>query len=199
MKERSAKAREPPGACLYATATADPFFNESFKMPLPPPEKRRYAHLAPYRGYAIATYKDALDEPLYFVAKVPVFVVYFAVDDRGDPITPIDTCFWSPFLAMAMIDTYVAMTEHERKTWWKTQGTWPLIHQNYSAQHQLPMLLDTMRDIASESADPDLDLLYGDATEYGKHVEQRILKSLRTVYLTPKPAEGEDAIFAKPE
>lgn len=199
MKERNVKAREPPGACLYATATADPFFNESFKMPLPPPDKRRYDHMAPYRGYTIATYKDALDEPLYRVAKVPVYAVYFALDTFGDPITPVDTCFWSPFLAMAMIDIYVAMNENERKTWWKCQGAWPLIHQNYSSQHHLPMLLDTMRNIAAECADPDLDLLFGDAGEFGKHVEKRIRKGLDTIHLTPKPDEGEDAIFAKSE
>ncbi|QZI85597.1 hypothetical protein CPT_Suzuki_024 [Stenotrophomonas phage Suzuki] len=192
MSDRSyiamrAAARDPPQACMHAAATSDPYFNESFPMPLPPPEKRRYAHMASYRGYTIATYKDMLDEPVYHVDGVPIFVVYFALDDLGDSITPVDTCFWSPFLARAMIDIYVGMTEGERKAWWKRQGTWPMIHQNYSSQHHLPMLLDVMRGIAAECDDPDLDLLFGDASEFGQHIQKRIKRGLDTLHISPKP------------
>ena len=194
-----AAARDPPQACIHAAATQDPFFNESFKMPLPDASHRRYAEMTPYRGYTIATYKDPLDEPLYRIGRVPVFVVYFALDELGDSITPVDTCFWSPFLAMAMVDQYVGMTEGERKLWWKRQGAWPMIHQNYSAQHQLPMLVDTLRTLAAECADPDLDLMYGDATEFGSYIEKRIKKGLETIHNTPRPKDGEDDIFAKSE
>ena len=194
-----AAAREPPQACLHAAATLDPLFNESFTMPLPDASKRRYAHMAAYRGHTIATYKDPLDEPVYLVGTVPVFAVYFALDELGDPITPLDTCFWSPFLAMAMIDQYVAMTEHERKVYWKQQGAWPMIHQNYSAQHQLPMLVDTLRNVAAECSDPDLDLMYGDASEFGREMAKRIKKGLETLHHVPKPQEGDEDIFAKPE
>lgn len=194
----SAAAPMTKMACVYASATTDPYFNESFKMPLPTATQRRYADMTPYRGYTIATYKDALDEPLYRVAKVPVFVVYFALDEMGESITPVDTCFWSPFLAMAMVDQYVALTEHERKLWWKAQGAWPMLHQNYSAQHQLPMLVDTLRNVAAECSDPDLDLLYGDATEFGAAMAAKIKKGLETIHSTPKPKDGDD-IFAMPE
>ncbi|MGH8074256.1 MAG: hypothetical protein ACREO4_09300 [Lysobacter sp.] len=204
MSERNitamrAAAREPPMACVHAAATLDPYFNESFKMPLPSATQRRYADMTPYRGYTVATYKDPLDEPLYRVGKVPVFVVYFALDEMGESITPVETCFWSPFLAMAMIDQYVGMTEHERKLYWKQQGAWSMIHQNYSAQHQLPMLLDTLRNVAAECSDPDLDLLYGDATEFGRAMAQRIKAGLETIHRVAKPKDGEDDIFAKPE
>lgn len=192
-----AAAREPPQACLYAAATLDPMFNESFNMPLPSASQRRYVSLENYRGYSIATYKDPLDEPVYFVGKVPVFAVYFTIDDLGDSITPVDTCFWSPFLAMAMIDQYVALTEHERKLWWKRQGAWPMIHQNYSAQHQLPMLVDSMRNIAAECSDPDLDLLYGDATEFGREMETKIVRALETLHHVPQPKEGEERPIAR--
>ena len=194
-----AAAREPPQACLHAAATLDPLFNESFTMPLPDASKRRYAHMAAYQGHTIATYKDPLDEPVYLVGTVPVFAVYFALDELGDPITPLDTCFWSPFLAMAMIDQYVALSEHERKQWWKAQGAWPMIHQNYSAQHQLPMLLDTLRNVAAECADPDLDLMYGDASEFGRAMAAKIKKGLETLHHVPKPKDGDEDIFAKPE
>ena len=202
MSERSfiamrAAQPEPKQACLYASASLDPYFNESFRMPLPDASKRRYAHMAAYRGYTIATYKDPLDEPVYLVGTVPVFAVYFALDELGDPITPLDTCFWSPFLAMAMIDQYVAMTEHERKVYWKQQGAWPMIHQNYSAQHQLPALVDCMRTIAAEASDPDLDLLYGDATEYGKFVSASITAALDVIPRTPAPKEGEERPHAR--
>lgn len=180
-------AREPPGACVRAAATLDPYFNESFKMPLPDASQRRYEALTPYRGFMIGTYKDPLDEPVYEVSKVPVFAVYFALDEMGDSITPVDTCFWSPFLAMAMIDQYVAMSEHERKRYWKSQGQWTMIHQNYNAQHRLPALMDMLRTLAAEASDPDLDLMYGDATEFGKRVVAAIEKGLDTVHQTPKP------------
>jgi hypothetical protein len=206
MSERSfiamqaaAAAREPPRACLHASATLDPYFNESFKMPLPSADKRRYVDMTTYKGYTIATYKDPLDEPLYRIGKVPVFAVYFALDELGESITPVETCFWSPFLAMAMVDQYVALTEHERKSWWKAQGAWPMIHQNYSAQHQLPMLVDTLRNVAAECADPDLDLMYGDASEFGRAMAAKIKKGLETLHHVPKPKDGDEDIFAKPE
>ena len=192
-----AAAREPPQACLYAAATLDPMFNESFKMPLPSASQRRYVSLENYQGYSIATYKDPLDEPVYLVGKIPVFAVYFALDEMGDPITPLDTCFWSPFLAMAMVDQYIALNEHERKLWWKQQGAWRMIHQNYSAQHQLPALVDCMRTIAAEASDPDLDLLYGDATEYGKFVSASITAALDVIPRTPAPKEGEERPHAR--
>lgn len=182
-----AAAREPPQACLHATATLDPYFNESFKMPLPSASQRRYTEMTPYRGYTIATYKDPLEEPLYRVNKIPVFVVYFALDEMGDSITPVDTCFWSPFLAMAMVDQYVALNEHERKLWWKMQGAWPMIHQNYNAQHRLAPLVDMMRTLAAECSDPDLDLMYGDASEFGKYMEASIVAGLNAVHRSPEP------------
>lgn len=202
MSERSFTAMrttqpEPKQACLYASASLDPYFNESFRMPLPDASKRRYAHMAAYRGCTIATYKDPLDEPVYLIGTTPVFAVYFALDELGDPITPLDTCFWSPFLAMAMIDQYVAMTEHERKVYWKQQGAWPMIHQNYSAQHQLPMLVDTLRNVAAECSDPDLDLMYGDASEFGREMAKRIKKGLETLHHVPKPEEGEERPYAE--
>ena len=131
------------------------------------------------------------------VGKVPVFAVYFALDEMGDSITPVDTCFWSPFLAMAMIDQYVALNEHERKAYWKQQGAWPMIHQNYSAQHQLPMLVDTLRNVAAECSDPDLDLMYGDASEFGREMAKRIKKGLETLHHVPKPQEGEERPTAR--
>lgn len=182
-----AAARDPPQACIHAAATLDPYFNESFKMPLPNAAQRRYEALTPYRGYTVATYKDPLDEALYDISGVPVFVVYFALDEMGDSITPVDTCFWSPFLAMAMIDQYVALTEHERKHWWKREGAWPMIHQNYNAQHRLPALVDLLRKLAAEASDPDLDLMYGDATEFGKAMETRIVAELETLHRLPAP------------
>jgi hypothetical protein len=188
-----AAAREPPTACVHAAATLDPLFNESFTMPLPTAAKRRYVEMTPYRGHTIATYRDPLDEPLYRVAGVPVFVVYFALDEMGDPITPVDTCFWSPFLAMAMIDQYVGMTEGERKRYWKQQGHWPMIHQNYNAQHRLPALMDTLRNVAAECADPDLDLMYGDASEFGKKIEFQITTELLTIdSRTPKDVSAKE-------
>lgn len=195
MSERSyiamrAAARDPPQASVHAAATLDPYFNESFKMPLPNAAQRRYEALTPYRGYTIGTYKDPLDEPVYVASGVPVFVVYFALDDMGDSITPVDTCFWSPFLAMAMIDQYIGMTEGERKAFWKAQGAWPMIHQNYNAQHRLPALMDTMRTLAAEASDPDLDLMYGDATEFGKHVTAAINAGLETIHGLPAPEKN---------
>ena len=192
-----AAAPEPKSACLHASASLDPYFNESFRMPLPDAAKRRYAHMAEYRGYTVATYKDPLDEPVYRVGKVPVFAVYFALDEMGDSITPVDTYFWSPFLAMAMIDQYVGLTENERKLWWKRQGAWPMIHQNYSAQHQLPMLVDTLRNVAAECDDADIDLMYGDASEFGREMAQRIKKGLETLHHVPKPQEGEERPTAR--
>lgn len=192
-----AAAPEPKSACLHASASLDPYFNESFRMPLPDAAKRRYAHMAEYRGYTVATYKDPLDEPVYRVGKVPVFAVYFALDEMGDSITPVETCFWSPFLAMAMIDQYVALNEHERKQWWKAQGAWPMIHQNYSAQHQLPMLVDTLRNVAAECDDADIDLMYGDASEFGKAMAAKIKKGLSTLHGVPKPKEGEERPYAR--
>lgn len=182
-----AAARDPPSACARAAATLDPYFNESFKMPLPNAAQRRYEALTPYRGYTVATYKDPLDEPLYHVSGVPVFVVYFALDEMGDSITPVDTCFWSPFLAMAMIDQYVGMTEAERKSYWKQQGAWTMIHQNYNAQHRLPALMDMLRTLAAECSDPDLDLMYGDATEFGKWMAASINAGLDVLHQTPAP------------
>lgn len=193
-----AAARDPPQASIHAAATLDPYFNERFRMPLPDASKRRYAHMAAYRGCTIATYKDPLGEPLYVVSGVPVFVVYFALDETGDPITPVDTCFWSPFLAMAMIDQYVALNEHERKQWWEAQGAWTMIHENYNAQHQLPMLLDTLRNVAAECADPDLDLMYSDASEFGKAMAAKIKKGLSALPNVPKPEEGGERPYARP-
>lgn len=202
MSERNyiamrAAARDPPQACVHAAATLDPMFNESFRMPLPSADKRKYAHMASYKGYTIATYKDPLDEPVYLVGKVPVFAVYFALDELGESITPVDTCFWSPFLAMAMVDQYLAMNEHERKQWWKAQGAWPMIHQNYSAQHQLPMLVDSLRRVAAECSDPDLDLMYGDASEFGQRMARKIANALDNIHQVPKPRDGEEDIFAR--
>lgn len=199
MSDRSyiamrAAARDTPLACLHAAATLDPYFNESFAMPLPNATQRRYAHMTNYRGYTIATYKDPLDEPLFCVATVPVFVVYFALDEMGESITPVETCFWSPFLTMAMIDQYVAMTEHDRKLWWKRQGPWQMIHQNYSAQHRLPGLIDMMRTLAAECSDPDLDLLYGDASQFGKYMEASIVAGLDAI-----EQHKTDDVFATPE
>jgi hypothetical protein len=167
-------------------------------MPLPLAKNRKYVHMTEYRGYTIATYKDPLDEPVYSIGKVPVFAVYFALDEFGDVLTPVDTCFWSPFLAMAFIDQYVALTEHERKLYWKQQGAWPMLHQNYNAQHILPRLVDSMRNIAAECTAPDLDVWHDSASEYGAEVEKRIKKAIEYIYLSPKP-KGEDDIFATPE
>lgn len=205
MSDRSIEAmrkaaRAPPQACVHAAATQDPYFNESFKMPLPLANKRKYDCMTDYRGYTVATYKDPLDEPLYRVAGVPVYAVYFALDEFGDPITPVDTCFWSPFLAMAMIDQYIGMTEGERKLWWKAQGAWPMIHQNYNAQHQLPALVDALRQVAAECSDSDIDIMYGDASEFGREMARKIAVQLNTIATVPRPKDkdGND-IYAKAE
>ena len=149
-----------------------------------------------YRGYGIATLKS--DTPLYRVSGVPIFVLYFAVDDLGDPITPCETAFWSPFLAMAMIDQYISMTENERKQWWKKQGAWPMIHQNYNAQHRLPPLLDLLRSVAAECEDPDLDLLYGDASDFGKALSETLKCQLQKIDIHD-PRLNPDNLHAKSE
>lgn len=189
------RAPATPQACLYAAATLDPIFNESHAMPLPSPAQREYEHMAEYRGHFVATYKDTLDLPLYRVNGSPIYAVYFALDALGDPITPVDTCFWSPFLAMAMIDQYIALNEHDRKAYWKKQGPWRLIHQNYNAQHQLPQLLDTMRSLAAEATDPDIDIMYGDASEFSAYIAARMTEALDTISQSttyaPRSADDE--------
>ena len=167
-------------------------------MPLPTPEKRKYVSVDPYRDYVIATYKDPLDEPLYYVAGVPIFAVYFALDELGGVIAPLDTCFWSPFLAMAFIDQYIAMSEHDRKAFWKAQGQWRMIHQNYNGQHQLPFLVDTLRRVAAEASDPDADLCYDGVSAFGRAIEAKIVNALDRVARAPFPSEDGKTPWAKP-
>lgn len=203
MSDRSyiamrAARREKPQACVYAAATQDPLFNESFPVPLPTPEKRKYVSVVPYRDHVIATYKDPLDEPLYYVAGVPIFAVYFALDELGGVIAPLDTCFWSPFLAMAFIDQYIAMNEHDRKAFWKSQGPWRMIHQNYNGQHQLPFLVDTLRQVAAEASDPDADLCYDDVSAFGRALEAKIVNAMDRVARVPFPSEDGKTPWAKP-
>jgi len=203
MSDRSyiamrASKRDSPQACLYATATQDPLFNESFPMPMPPPEKRTYVSAVTYRDYTIATYKDPLEEPLYRVAGVPIFVVYFALGEFGEVIAPVDTCFWSPFLAMAFIDQYIGMKEEERQAYWQMKGPWRMIHQNYNAQHQLPFLVDTLRKVAARSSDPDADLYYDGVTDFGKSIAGEIDAALDRTAITPYPSEDGKTPWAKP-
>lgn len=155
----------------YYSATLDPLFNETYKMPLP--EKRKYKKVVPYRGYSIATYLQ--DSPIYHVGNIPVYCVYFALDEMGDSLTPVDTCFWSPFLAIAMVDAYAQLTDGDKAEWWKQQGMWKLIHANYRLQRMLPPVVDILRTVAAECADSDVSVMFDDAQEFADHIT-KILK-----------------------
>lgn len=155
---------------LHASCTLDPYFNERFRMPLPRPEDREYAHVHPYKGNLVATYTNT--EPLFHVGEVPVYCVYYALDDMGDPLLPVDTCFFSPILAMAAIDNYLALEPKARHAYWRMEftGPWKLMHQNYRMQPSLPAIAETLRQVDIEAADPDIDIFFSDASEFAAHI-----------------------------
>lgn len=144
-------------------------------MAPPTADKRKYAHLASHRDYTIATYRQ--DTPIYLVGDVPVFVVYYVLDEMGEPLLPIDLPVWSPHVAFALIDTYISLNTEERNGWHREQGPWRLLHQLYRMQAFLPGVAEALRKVFIECSDDDLDVFYNDAADFGAH----LLKSLAPV------------------
>ena len=66
-------------------------------------------------------------------------------------------------------------------------------------------VLQLMKRIAAElylrgyvlRSDQDLDLMYGDASEFGKAMAAKIKKGLSTLHDVPKPKEGEERPYAR--
>ena len=54
-----------------------------------------------------------------------------------------------------------------------------------------------LRNVAAECDDADIDLMYGDASEFGKAMAAKIKKGLSTLHGVPKPKEGEERPYAR--
>lgn len=69
-----------------------------------PPGKRKFVATHEFLGLTIATMHTG--KPLYMVGSIPVYALYFVLDDFGDNALPIDTAFISPWMALTAVQAF---------------------------------------------------------------------------------------------
>lgn len=142
-------------------------------MPAPPAKTRKYSHVAEHRGYSIATYQQAT--PVYIVGDVPVFAVYYVLDEMGDNLLPIDLPVWSPHIAYALVDSFLELNPAEKDKWRGAKGSpWLILHQLYRMQAMMPGVAAVLLRLYRECQEDGLDLFYEDAAELGKHIHETL-------------------------
>lgn len=124
----------------------------------PSAEKRRYAVTVPYRGYTIALWRSP-DEPAFMFGDMPIYDLFFVLDELGDNALPIDVPFASPFECYSAIDLFCYL---EANPEWKLRNgrnVWTYLMQNKCMERNVGEIMsffhDLQKDMQSFNPDPD--------------------------------------------
>lgn len=150
------------------------FFGKYTMNQYPPAAKRKYAHTVEFRGFLIGLYRS--EKPCFEVGEMPVYDLYFVLDDMGDPVLPVDLPLGSLFQCHAAIDLFHYLKDNPAfKLTHPGKSIWTYLQENTRYERHLGDVMNFLRDIETDvrnlNADPD----FGDDLQtFQKKTERKI-------------------------
>jgi hypothetical protein len=128
----------------------------------PKPSARKYASISDYRGYSVALYRSP-DGPAFTYGEIPLYDLYFIIDDMGDIVLPVDIPFASPFEACMAIDLFHYLDSNPR---WKlanpNETIWNYLVQNKCMERNVYQIMDLLRNLKLAMQEFNSDPDFGD-------------------------------------
>lgn len=131
----------------------------------PPASDRQYAAMIDYRDYTVALYRAPANSPAFEVNGLPIFDLYFILDEMGENLLPIDIPLASAFQAFAAIDAYLRWDTPQWKHENPGKSLWELVRENTAAGSKFAEVMDFTREIRSRVAAFSVDEDFGDDPE----------------------------------
>lgn len=152
------------------------YFGKYTMNQYPSAAKRKYAKIVPYRDYSIGLYRTDPNAPIFEIDGMPICEVYFALDEMGDNVLPVDAPLSSMLEAMAVINLYKRCDNDAWRCAHPNKPMWSFVQESIAAGRNCVDMLDFLREvqqrvIAFDPADDE----FGDDPKAWKEETQKFM------------------------
>lgn len=140
----------------------------------PKADKRRYAQTITHRGYSIALWRSP-GEPCFTYGDMPIYDLYFVLDELGDNVLPIDLPFMSPCECYAAIDLFCFLDTSSFRTNNPNKNIWSYLQEDRCMARSLGDVSTFFRELLLSIQEFQPDPEFGDdPVDFMKSMEAQI-------------------------